>query len=511
MTSVQEIEKVRDEMAFWLKRWYRSPLAYVIECIGDVPTHQQAEILKAFEHHQFIAVKSGHGIGKTRLEGWIANWFLDTRALRVPVTGPAGDQLKDIVWPEILTIGKRKWPWLAEQYDGTSEELRYREAPENHRAILRTARIDNDDALQGFHKVLFIIDEASGVRDKTFEVAEGAFGDPENYGLMMGNPTKLSGYMYNVFHRRDFWYTLSFSSENSLIDQTYRYTYVAPDGEIKVIECQGRQTRQWIKNMRDKYGINSNVYKYRVLGEFANRSGDQMIEERWIQNVFSNPIPKKDDAAAKPKRRMGIDPAWTGEDDTGVVIREGDHVLHAESWHGFDLVESFNRLKVLWDEWKVDVGHIDTVGVGAGLYDMFRHANFRGAIGYPVVRVHASERAPEDKDGDCKTLRDWLWWKSRKYFRTRVVRFAGLPGDDDWRKLRDELLAPTYKISNGKVIAESKDDMKKRGLKSPNLADALNTTFYQDYDLFRETYRAPATQENRRRKKKSAVRSWKSR
>ena len=81
-------------MAFWLKRWYRDPLSYVIECIGDIPTHQQAEILKAFQHHNFVAVKSGHGIGKTRLEGWITNWWLDTRALRVPITGPAADQLK---------------------------------------------------------------------------------------------------------------------------------------------------------------------------------------------------------------------------------------------------------------------------------------------------------------------------------------------------------------------------------------------------------------------------------
>ena len=65
---------------------------------------------------------------------------------------------------------------------------------------------------------------------------------------------------------------------------------------------------------------------------------------------------------------------------------------------------------------------------------------------------------------------------------------------------------------NGLVVAESKDDMKKRGLKSPNLADALNTTFYQDYEIFRETYSRPAESESvRRKKKKKPVRSWKSR
>ena len=85
----------------WLKRWERSPLAYVIEFLGETPTHQQAEILKAFEHYRFVAVKSGHGIGKSRLTGWLVNWWLDTRGKIAPVTGASGDQLYDVVFPQI--------------------------------------------------------------------------------------------------------------------------------------------------------------------------------------------------------------------------------------------------------------------------------------------------------------------------------------------------------------------------------------------------------------------------
>lgn len=512
MIAVHDVEKVKYGMAFWLKRWHRDPLAYVIECVGDLPTHQQAEILKALQRHNFVAVKSGHGIGKTRLEGWVANWWLDTRGLRVPITGPAGDQLNNVVFPEVIDVNARKMPWLSRQYDSTSEELYYKAARESWRAILRTTRQDNDDALQGFHRVLFILDEGSGIRDKIFEVAEGAFGDPDNYALMMGNPTRLSGYMHNVFHHRSYWYTMSFSSEDTLSDTEYRYTYVDPMGDIRVMTCNGRQTRTWIQNMREKYGLLSNVYRVRVLGEFGSVNSDQLIEERWMKDVFQDSGADCNGKRPDAKRRMGIDPAWTGDDDTGVVIREGDRVLHAESWHGFDLVESFNRLKVIWDEWDVDVAHIDTVGVGAGLYDMFRHSLYRGGVGYPVVGVMCSERAPEDRDGDCKTLRDWLWWKSRKYFRTRLVRFAGLPEDSTWRQLRSELLEPTYRIVNGRVVAESKDEMKKRGLRSPNLADALNTTFYQDYDLFRESYNCTSHSVlERKRRKKTCIRSWKSR
>lgn len=211
---------------------------------------------------------------------------------------------------------------------------------------------------------------------------------------------------------------------------------------------------------------------------------------------------------------MGIDPAWTGDDDTGVVIREGDMVLHAESWHGFDLVESFHRAKILFDEWCCDFVHVDTVGVGAGLFDMFCHAPYKGRSGYPAIKVQCSERSPEDEDGKCFKLRDWLWWKCRKFFRSRNVKFMGISTDVYWKQLRDELVSPTYKIQNGEIKIEGKDDMKKRGLRSPNLADALNLTFYGDYELFKVNYNTATPRfglrdEYRKLFKKEDRRSWK--
>lgn len=506
----EELAKLRSQVSFWLRRWYRSPLAYVIEHIGDVPTHQQAEILKAFEHHNFVAVKSGHGIGKSKLTGWLVNWWLDTRGKVCPITGAGGEQLYDVVWSQVCTTNAKKWKWISDQYEKTSEELRLKSNREIAKAKLRVARADNDDALQGFHDCMFFIDEASGVRDGIFEVASGAMGDPGAFGFMDGNPTRLSGYMYNVFHKRTRWYTLSFSSENSLSDVDYRYSYVDPLGRIKWITTKGRQTRQWLEDMKTEFGENSNTYRVRVLGEFANLGRDQVVEARWLENVYDRP--PREDMEKKCKRRMGIDPAWTGEDDTAVVIREGNDILHVEAWHGFDTVESFQRAKALFDEWNCDYVHIDTIGVGAGVYDNFRHMEYRGKLGYPAIRVHCSENAPEDIDGKCMKLRDWLWWKARKYFRTKPVRFCGKVDDPVWRQLREELMAPTYKISEGKIKVESKDEMKKRGHRSPNIADALNTTFYQDYELFRESYRSNADLRGKYgKKRKKAQVGWKGR
>lgn len=512
MTSPQEIEHVLSGFRFWLARWRREPLAYVLECLGEVPTHQQAQVLKAFESHNFVAVKSGHGIGKSKLMSWLVNWWLDTRGKRAPITGAGSDQLTTVVWPEVIQANGKKPEWLARQYESTQSELRQKANKEFGRAILRTVRMDADDALQGYHDCMFFIDEGSGVRDGIFEVASGALGDPGAYGFMTGNPTKLSGYFFNIFHRPSFWYTMSFSSEDTLAEKEYSYTYVDAFGDVREIRTHGRQTGQWVENMRKEYGSNSNAYRVRVLGQFATIGRDLVIEPRWVENMRCSPADAERMRKKKAKRRMGLDPAWVGEDDTGLVIREGSDILYATSWHGMDTVDTYNRAKMLFNEYDCDVLHIDTVGIGAGVYDNFLHTPYKGRMGYPVVRVHASEAAPYDKDGQCARLRDWLWWKSRKFFRTKSVSYLGQDKDPGYLTLKNELQEPTYRIkADGAIEIERKEEMKKRGLRSPNIADALNLTFFQDYEIFRETYvKNDDLQRRYKKKKKKTYLSWKS-
>lgn len=497
-----EIKKIKLGLAFWLKRWYRSPLAYVIEHIGDVPTHQQAEILKAFEHHNFIAVASGHGIGKSKLMGWLVNWWLDTRGKRAPITGASGDQLQDITWPEVLEVNRRKWEFLRDRYESTTDELRCKEKADLWKAVLRTVRQENDDALQGFHDCMFFIDEGSGVRDKIFEVASGAMGDPGSFGFMAGNPTKLTGYFHRIFHQRSFWYCLSFSSEKSLAEDEYSYTYIDPMGEIRRITTHGRQTRKWVEDMRTTYGLNSNVYRIRVRGEFANAGKDLVIEDKWTENVFDGGGTW--DGTKKKRRILGVDPAWEGVDDSAFVIRESLDIPYVNAIHGNDPYEIAERAKIIFKEWECDEIKVDAIGVGAGVYANLLHD------GYPVSKVVVSESADEDSDGKYKILRDKLWWKARKLFRTKPVRFRGDRTDANYIQLKEELNAPTYKIESGKIVVETKKEMKNRGLKSPNLADAFNNTLHGDTELFNDPTGGNSDSRNRMKKKKKE-RSWKSR
>lgn len=184
---------------------------------------------------------------------------------------------------------------------------------------------------------------------------------------------------------------------------------------------------------------------------------------------------------------VGVDVAEEGRDKSAYVVREGRNVGPMEEWHGADPVASKNKLVALGLtlEKQLGVGEtlyfaIDRIGIGSGVvasmreYVRERQAKEPAWRPWVVLAVSASEAAP-DTSPSCNRLKDWLWWETREWFRTQA---PSLPATDIAEKLARELAAPTYTIvKSGKVEVESKRDMVKRGVPSPNLADALVHTF----------------------------------
>ena len=477
-TSSKQIEEVMDGMAFWIRRWYNNPFAYVIECLGEEPTHQQMEILIKLPIYGFIAARSGHGIGKTKLMAWLTHWWLDTHkipgtACRIPCTGASEDALKNNLWSEIAVVNEHKPEFFRKRYFVGNEIVYNKEDKQAWYAVIRVARPDNPDALQGFHNCLFMIDEGSGVADAIFEVARGAMGDEGSMGVMFGNPTRTAGYFFNAFHNSKFWHRLHFSSAESLAHETYHYPFVDALGNIQIFSTKGRQTQKWIDDMRDEFGENSNVYKVRVLGEFADTAVmNVVIEESWLENVFM--IPEREVMRKRPLV-MGVDVAREGKDNTAIVIRQGTEVVFCTSWNGNDLFISRKKVELIQKEWGCEKMFIDIIGIGSGLHDELR------AAGYPVEEVNVTKDAPDIKE--CKQLRHYLWWQSRKFFRQHKVRFA--MNNPDFQELRKELKVVSYTINpkTGLVEVESKDALKARGYSSPNYADAFNMTMLYDADI----------------------------
>jgi hypothetical protein len=408
------------------------------------PEPWQAKALEAVGQHDRVSIRSGHGVGKTTLQAWLVLWFLLTRQnCKVPVAANSQDQLRDTIWPEIAKWHRQLPDALKGMIDVQAERVVVVHDPESAFAVRRTASKENPEALQGFHAehLLFLIDEASGIPDVVFEVGMGALSTPGAKVLMAGNPTRTSGFFYDTHHSlRSRWHTLHVSC-------------------LDVPRAQGH-----IEDIRAKYGESSNAWRVRVLGEFPTADDETVIPlelvlsavERRVSTLSYYPV-------------WGVDVARYGDDRTALAKRQANKLLEPiRWWHSTDLMATVGRIKAEYDQTHYDMRpwaiFVDVVGLGAGVYDRCKE------LGLPVRAVNVGEAASSREN--CMRLRDELWIKGREWFQERS---CSMPQDE---ALIAELTAPTYTFSStGKMVVESKADIKKRGMRSPDLADAFLLTF----------------------------------
>ena len=441
--AIELFKKISE--TFWDDR-----VGFVRHIIGAEPTNQQIEALQALDRHDFVVIKSGVGTGKSTLMAWIILHYMCCRpAPKIICTSPSKDQLKGVLWVELLKWHNRMNIVLREQFVWQKESYKHKQHEEWF-AMARTATKDNPESMQGIHAdyVLRVIDEGSGVPEEVYEVLEGATGLKETKELICGNPTRLEGYFYDCFNKaKEHHYTISWSSLDS------------PLRPERVIE-----------RIRRKYGEDSNMWRVRVLGEFPLREGDSYIPYDWVMEALTREIPSQKD---KPKI-FGCDIARFGEDSTVICIRQGDEFLPYHVLRNKSTMEIASYIARLANEHKPVQIFIDVIGIGAGVYDRLEE------LGFPVVGINVAE-SPAYNPDKYKRLRDELWGEARDWFEMRRGRIW----DNEDNDLVGELTSVKYKIlSNGKIQIETKDEMKKRGLQSPNIADAFVLTFAQPISTY---------------------------
>lgn len=428
-----------------LLRWRNDPAAFVAQALRIEPEPWQAEALAAIGSRDRLAVRSGHGVGKSAWLSWLILWWLLTRfPARVAVTAPTAHQLGDVLWGEIAKWHRRLPDALGAELNLKSERIELSAAPNESFAAARTARRDQPEAFQGFHceHMLFLADEASGIDDEIFEAGAGAMSTPGAKTVLTGNPTRNSGYFFDAFHRlRGRWWTLKVSSED-------------------VARAQGH-----IEDVIAAYGRDSNAYRVRVLGEFPESMDESTIPLDWIEAALN-----RDVATTQSFRPVwGLDVARFGDDRTALAKRKGNALIEpVKWWRGKDTMQTAG---LVMDEWS-DTDEperpseilVDAIGIGAGVADRLSE------LGLPARGINVAEQPAAGER--FARLRDELWWRAREWFAARDCKIAADPA------LVAELSAPTYGFtSSGRVVIESKDDMKARGLASPDLADAFVLTF----------------------------------
>ncbi len=424
----------------------QGPAGFAKHVLGVEPTPQQWEASREMVAKRRVSIRSGHGTGKSTFMAWAVLWFMSCYwPCKIPCTAPTGHQLSDILWAEIakwLGVMRDRVPSLADEFEWRSETIELKATPRESFAVARTSRPERPEALQGFHSenILFVIDEASGIPDEVFQVAEGALSTDGAFVLMAANPTRMDGYFYDSHHKmRARWAALHWNGEDSPM-----------------------VSRDYIQDMRLKYGEESAIYRIRVRGDFAGNP-DGVIPIDLIESAMRREVKPFGDEV------WGLDVARFGEDRTALAKRRRNHMSSpVQFWQGKDTMQTAGIVKAQYDAAAVkpEAIYVDVIGLGAGVVDRMKELNL------PVFGINVAESpSVEDK---YNRKRDELWFKAREWFSGRDVYMCA----DD--ALIAELTLPSYKItSSGKIQVESKDDLKRRGVISPDLADAFCLTFAQ--------------------------------
>ncbi|MFW5834552.1 MAG: DEAD/DEAH box helicase family protein, partial [Pseudomonadota bacterium] len=456
---------------------------YVRDRFGARPTAQQREILRSVEPGAKVTCRSGHGTGKTTSAAWIVWWWLETSAYpRIPCTAPTSHQLRDVLWAELHKwvrkadeVSRRRGEpevlWLSRLFSTLSDRIYDPAAPGEWFAVARTSKRENPDALQGFHAsdmvisedgqaveshgeggaLLFVVDEASGVPDPVYEVAEGALSSPTATLLMLGNPVRRTGFFASSHLRDSGFQRIHLRSQDSpLVDPDFRQ----------------RLARRW--------GEDSNVVRVRADGEFPEQDDDVLIPYEIAEAALSR---EPHELLPRQHRALGVDVARFGSDRTVLTVRAGRNVERIAVMSQRDTMEVAGRAAEVAGGSRVDAIYVDVGAMGPGVADRLRE------LGWRVIDVSfgaaAPARGPLD-EAQGRLMRDYLWLQAARWLRYEDPSFAQAARQDAQaaEDLVGELTETRYRIdSQGRLQIESKEEAARRGVQSPDIADSLITTF----------------------------------
>ncbi len=440
-------------------RYRYDPVAFVREVFAAEPDVWQKKVLEAIARgDRRISVRSGHGVGKSTVASWAAIWYLLTRyPVKIVITAPTKAQLYDALYAELRTWIDKLPPELAQFLEVKSDSVIFTPSPAGAFISVRTSRAETPEAMAGVHSenVMLIGDEASGIPEQVYEAAAGSMSGENAVTLLFGNPVRSSGYFFDTHHKvKHLWTTFHVSCEDS-----------------------SRVSREWIEEMRVKYGERSNPYRVRVLGEFPLADDNTIIPYEYVASSLGRDV----EVLKTTPRVWGLD-VGRGGDPSAIVERQGRKVNGPpRRFGGLDTMELVGRIYAEYDSLPTELRpsdiFVDVIGVGGPVYDRLRE------LGLPVRGVNVSE-SPALKGGSYHNLRAELWYAVRAWFAGRDVSLPALEtltGAE--REAMDLFVEDLVSIQNdfaeatGKILAESKKKIRKRMGRSIDAGDALMLTF----------------------------------
>lgn len=438
------------------------PVRWVQERLNQTVWSKQREILNAVRDHRRVAVRSGHGVGKSWTAALVACWWLDTHPpgeAFVVSTAPTFSQVRAILWRYIrkhhragqLAGRVNQTEWLIDD-----ELVGYGRKP-----------ADTDtDGFQGIHAryVLVVLDEACGIPEQLWTAADALATGPDCRILAIGNPDNPASHFRKVCLPGSTWHQMAISAFDS------------PNltGETVPVEMSAALVgREWVEEKAREWGEENPVYRSKVLGEFSEDGPNQVVRGSDVAKCRT-PSDQRHPPESYLPVELGVDVGGGGDE---TVIRERRGVHAGREWRAHtDRPEQIAPLVLrAISESGATVVKVDSIGVGFGVIGELRNAQNRREHAAQVVAVNVAEAASQPTK--FMNLRAELWWElGRGLSESGGWDLSAMANADTTVA---QLLEPRWDVDpKGRIRVEPKDEIKKRLSRSPDNADALLLAFY---------------------------------
>lgn len=427
------------------------PIDWARERLGLHLWSKQREIAESVVANKRTAVKSCHDAGKSFIAGTIGQYWNDVHPpgeAFIVSTAPTYAQVHAILWEEIRAGAKRA---AAKGNPLPGRILQSDEWKLDDGTLIGWGRkpADRDEhGFQGIHRrfVLVIIDEACGVPEQIWTAVEAITTNADCRILAIGNPDDPNTEFGKVCKPGSGWNVIQISAFDTpnftgeAVPESLRPLLLAPE---------------WEEDKRRRWGEKSPRYVSKVLGDFPEIGDDTLISPRWIEAAQARTLDPG------PHTVLGVDVARFGSDRTILSLARGPVVRIVGDHAKLRTTETTGQVIAAKREHGAHEVRVDGVGVGAGVVDQLLQE------GHDVVDMQ-SGAAAMNSEKFANARAEW-WWGLRQRFEAGDI---DLDPDDD--ELAAQLGTVKFKYTaRGQVLIESKDDMRKRGLPSPDRADAV--------------------------------------
>ena len=440
---------------------------WCVVAIQDVPTEPTQCIEVDSPRHLYQVSEWCIPTHNSRLSATLVNWWVDTHPVddtTVVTTATNWKQVRNVLWKEIPRVKA-----VAGISGKVNADATWKMGDRQDPIAFGMKPDDKDESgFQGVHDqyVLVIMDEAGGISKEIFTAADAITTNKFARILAIANPNDPSCYMAEVYKRE---MRLKPEERSWNIIQFGAYDTPNFTGEVVPVEVATRLVQvDWVEARKKEWGEDDPRFVARVLGEFPDVSDDGLFNMgRVMQSMEAYDTSEPDEGMPI---NLGVDVARYGSDSSVIVSNQGGYIKIHGRYQGLNGPELARKVGELAVEMGAVEIRIDAIGVGASVLDSIY--NFVPPT-VSVVGIHGNA-----KSGDSTK---WYNYRAAMYDQFAKAVADGrvfLPDDDE---LHNEIASIKYEYRGSALLIESKENMRKRGIKSPDVLDAVIYA-YQNID-----------------------------